>query len=148
MLDTFLIILFKSNFCISWWLSNALCAQSLTWAFALLHQQEHMLVLKDKCHETSLKMKNLKLWKDGRLETSSLSFELLALKTPIVIRSWISKTGSSISLLIETTRSHESEAKTTRSTIKMMGSKGIRKETSSIKSKAKSIDAKSTCTTT
>jgi len=51
-------------------------------------------------------------------------------------------------LLIETTRSHESEAKTTRSTIKMMGSKGIRKETSSIKSKAKSIDAKSTCTTT
>jgi hypothetical protein len=29
-------------------------------------------------------MKNLKLWKDGKLETSSLSFELLALKTPIV----------------------------------------------------------------
>jgi hypothetical protein len=35
----------------------------------------------------SLKMKNLKLWKDGRLETSSSSFELLALKTPIVVRS-------------------------------------------------------------
>jgi hypothetical protein len=51
-------------------------------------------------------------------------------------------------LLIETTRSHESEAKTTRSTIKMMGSKGSRKETSSIKGKAKSIDPKSTYTTT
>lgn len=73
-------------------------------------------------------MKNLKLWKDGKLETSSLSFELLALKTPIVTGSWISKIGSLISFLIETTRSHEIEAKTTRSTINMMGSRGSEKK--------------------
>jgi hypothetical protein len=73
-------------------------------------------------------MKTLKLWKDVRLETSSLSFELLALKTPIVVGSWISKIVSPTSLLIETTRSHEIETKSTRSTINMMGSEGSEKK--------------------